>query len=339
MVRTFSRLKPPQPTELYNWYWYFAAQRQKAFYRKLINQSALLWDVDEIIRTYRFTNVYRAADRVSQYLIQNVIYAGEQEAKNLFFRIILFRLFNKIETWKALNKALTEITWDSYKFSSYNKILRERLSGGRAIYSAAYIMPSGKSKFLRKRKHENHLLLLEYMMKTEIWKHLLQEGTLEGVYKNLRAVPMFGNFLAYQYTVDLNYSEILNFSENDFIKAGPGALGGIKKCFSDLGDFSPEDVIRYVTERQEEEFKRRGLEFRDLWGRKMHLVDCQNVFCEFDKYARVRFPEVEGTQGRVRIKQRYKPLGEGLRYWFPPKWGINDAIQSEADGRSNPNVR
>ena len=35
------------------------------------------WTEDPIIAQYRFTNVYRASDRVSQYLIQNVIYKGE----------------------------------------------------------------------------------------------------------------------------------------------------------------------------------------------------------------------------------------------------------------------
>lgn len=29
----------------------------------------------------------------------------------------------------------------------------------------------------------------------------------------------------------MNYSPYINFSENDFVKAGIGAIRGIKKCF------------------------------------------------------------------------------------------------------------
>ena len=29
------------------------------------------------------------------------------------------------------------------------------------------------------------------------------------------------------------------------------------------------------------------VEFRDLWGRPLQLIGCQNLFCEVDKYARV----------------------------------------------------
>lgn len=42
---------------------------------------------------------------------------------------------------------------------------------------------------------------------------------------------ILGSFLAYQYTIDMNYSPYINFSENDFVKAGIGAIRGIKKCF------------------------------------------------------------------------------------------------------------
>ena len=39
----------------------------------------------------------------------------------------------------------------------------------------------------------------------------------------------------------------------------------------------------------------------------MQLIDCQNLFCEVDKYARHAHPEVRGISGRTRIKQSYRP--------------------------------
>ena len=83
-----------------------------------------------------------------------------------------------------------------------------------------------------------------------------------------------------------------------------------------------------VTERQEEEFDRLGLQFHDLWGRRLQLIDCQNLFCEVAKYARVKHPDVKGTGNRSRIKQIYRPTAEPVVYWYPPKWDINRLIPS-----------
>jgi hypothetical protein len=58
----------------------------------------------------------------------------------------------------------------------------------------------------------------------------------------------------------------------------------------------------------------------------LQLIDCQNLFCEVDKYARVAHPEFVGHTGRTRIKQKFSPIAEPIGFWYPPKWGINDAI-------------
>ena len=69
-------------------------------------------------------------------------------------------------------------------------------------------------------------------------------------------------------------------------------------------------------------FEYHGLEFQDLWGRPLQLIDVQNLFCEISKYARVAHPEVAGVSGRTKIKQRFQPNLEPIDYFFPPKWGV-----------------
>jgi NTP pyrophosphatase (non-canonical NTP hydrolase) len=86
------------------------------------------------------------------------------------------------------------------------------------------------------------------------------------------------------------------------------------------------EVIKFMTDRQELEFDRLGVHFQNLWGRRLQLIDCQNLFCEVGKYARVHHPEIGGATGRTRIKQKFRPAPEPIRYWYPPKWGINDAV-------------
>ncbi|MCK9912538.1 putative DNA base hypermodification protein, partial [Microbacteriaceae bacterium K1510] len=69
----------------------------------------------------------------------------------------------------------------------------------------------------------------------------------------------------------------------EFVMPGPGALDGIRKCFSSLGGLNEPEIIRLMADIQSDEFARLGLQFRSLFGRSLQLIDCQNLFCEVDK--------------------------------------------------------
>ena len=97
-------------SEVFDSYWKFATKRQEIFYNRF-NENPHPWIDDEILNTYKFTNVYRASDRVSQYLIREVIYKNEQTLEEMFFRILLFKIFNKIETWELLKNKVGEISF------------------------------------------------------------------------------------------------------------------------------------------------------------------------------------------------------------------------------------
>ena len=64
-------------TRVFDTYWRFACARQELFIRRVFGAPAP-WTVDPVLSAHRFTNVYRASDRVSQYLIRNVTYAGDR---------------------------------------------------------------------------------------------------------------------------------------------------------------------------------------------------------------------------------------------------------------------
>ena len=329
-------LLPARCTLAYDTYWRFAAERQEVFFRKL-EGAPPPWTEDPTIAKHKFTNAYRASDRVSQYLIRHVIYNGDQSAEEAFFRTILFKLFNKIETWELLQSRLGTVAYQGFKFEKYDEVLTAALSSRTRIYSAAYMMPSGNRSFGHQAKHRNHLKLLELMMKDEVPKRISDASSMSEAFEILRSYPMVGNFLGYQLVTDLNYSEICNFSEMEFVIPGPGALDGIHKCFTDLGGMNESEIIRLVTERQELEFNRLGLQFRTLWGRDLQLIDCQNLFCELSKYARIVHPEIRGVNDRTRIKQVYRPSARPIDYWFPPKWEINHLIPDSQAPDARPN--
>src|ERR1017187_435552 len=69
----------------------FAAEQQSIFCGRARGIPPP-WTSDRILSRHKFTNVYR----VSQYLIRDVIYAGPQEAADLVFRVLLFKLFTRM---------------------------------------------------------------------------------------------------------------------------------------------------------------------------------------------------------------------------------------------------
>ncbi len=338
-------LGPLKPTAVYNTFWRFAAERQRVFFRRLRCGSPP-WTQDAVLRAHKFTNAYRASDRVSQYLIRSIIYRPDlsEEPAEVVFRILLFKLFNRIETWELLEQELGILTYSDYSFKRYDRILSAAMARGDRIYSGAYIMPSGRS-FGYDRKHRNHLTLLGHMMADGLPARLAESASLESAFTQVRRYPGIGDFLALQYVTDVNYSQVTDFTEMDFVVAGPGAMDGIRKCFADTGGMSNAEVIRLVAEQQESEFERLGLAFLSLWGRRLQLIDCQNLFCEVDKYARVKHPDAIGNSGRKRIKQRFRPSPVPIQYWYPPEWGINTAAlaaqtgQPEDPGSSQKNER
>jgi hypothetical protein len=333
--QVISHILPAKPTVVFDSYWRFAAERQKIFFSKL-EGIPRPWTKDPILSTYKFTNAYRASDRVSQYLIRHVIYRHDlpTSAIDVFFRIMLFKLFNKIETWELLQRKLGQITHSSYSFERYDDVLTTAMSSGQTIYSGAYIMPSGGKLLGHSVKHRNHLKLLEMMIADELYKRLGDARSMQDGFRLLREYPTIGDFLAYQFITDVNYSELTDFNEMEFVMPGPGALDGIRKCFVDRGGLNEPEIIKFMAESQESEFERLGLEFRSLWGRRLQLIDCQNLFCEVDKYSRVRHPEISGISGRLRIKQKYSEDRRPISYWYPPKWQINNLLEESVQVRA-----
>ncbi|NDJ20812.1 hypothetical protein GS682_03965 [Nostoc sp. B(2019)] len=313
--------------EIFDTYWRFAAMRQEVFFNK-INNAPPPWTSDSIINTYKFCNAYRASDRVSQYLLKNVIY-DENRSKNeeeVILRILLFKIFNKIETWEYLeNKIGDYITLSNFDSNTYSNILQEAMNCGYVIYTSAYMSCASK-EFGYDKKHQNHLALIDKMVvQDKVVNRIVQAKNFEAVFHIIQEYPLLGKFMAYQLATDINYSEIINFDENSFTIAGPGAERGISKCFIDTDGKTYTDIIHWMTENQEREFQRLGLNFQSLWGRPLQAIDCQNLFCETDKYCRAAFPELKSN--RKKIKSKFTSTPQAIDYFYPPKWQINDKVQ------------
>ena len=112
-------------TDVYDTYWRFAYDRQNIFwdrYKKTDKKTT-----DPIISKYKFTNCYRINDRVSQYLIRYVIYNCDFviNEEDMLFRILFFKIFNRIETWQYIIDVIGEISYRTFDIKKYKKAFEE----------------------------------------------------------------------------------------------------------------------------------------------------------------------------------------------------------------------
>ena len=321
---SFAKRTLPKPSVLYSTLWRFASERHRIYLQRITGQPHP-WTSDPVLSSYRFTNVFRAADRVSQYLIRMAYSDHEANDDTLFLRTMLFKIFNKIDTWEYVINGMGLPAADRFDYPGCDELLAGQRRLGKAIYSAAYIMPSGGASGAP--KHRMHLDLLRRMLDDRLPAKLRHSRSLKDAYDLLVAYPTLGPFLAFQYAIDLNYTTLTSHSERSFVVAGPGALDGLSKCFDSPGEYSPEDVILWLSDRQEEEFDRADLRFEGLWGRSLRPIDVQNLLCEVSKYTRATHPEIKGRTGRGRIKQKFAAAGPVPKPFFPPKWELNEQVE------------
>ncbi len=132
----------PAPSPLLDVYWRFAAERHAVYLRRVAGDPPP-WTADPVLTSWRFTNAYRAADRVSQYLIREVIYAGDQDPHEVVFRVLLFKWFNKISTWELLAERLGPLRLATFDPSAADRALSEARADPGAICPRHASSPGG----------------------------------------------------------------------------------------------------------------------------------------------------------------------------------------------------
>ena len=154
----------PNDTTL-KYYFYFIQERMNIFWSRYSHRDHLT--DDPILQEYKFTNVYRASDRVSQYLIKNVIYKelDRYTPEDVLLRILVFKVFNRIETWEYLNMQ-TDIRVDSFNVDRLTELLTKRRKE-YPIFSNAYMM-AGK-----------HACYADINTKHQVWLQMIEDRFIQ----------------------------------------------------------------------------------------------------------------------------------------------------------------
>ena len=163
-LHVFTRSSKPKPRlGIYELYWTFASRRQAAFERRLTG-TARPWTDDPILQTFKFCNVYRAADRVSQYMISEVAYGADAgDFADRAFQIVAFRTFSNISTWNGVRSQLARTPrLADLASGNFERALEKVKARNGGLYTGAFILCANKA-FGFDEKHRNHVALFKHM--------------------------------------------------------------------------------------------------------------------------------------------------------------------------------
>ncbi len=262
------------------------------------------WTKDDILQTYKFTNVFRELDAGTIWLRKNIIkpYADHPE---LFFNIASYRRYNFINTAKLLGFI------EDYDVDATVKMLL-KVRGGkdkRKIFTSAH-MVCGTIRDAQGNippEKVTQIFGISFSKLWEVRKEIEPQpgDTLREAYERLQKskVPGYGTFINYEVVTDLRHTRYLSQATDIYTWAnpGPGAKRGIIRIYG----HSPKDPNRvrfdydgYVEVMYwlQDKFN----QFKEDWMPPVEMRDIEHSLCEFDKYERARL-------GEGRPRQYYHP--------------------------------
>lgn len=271
---------------------------------------------DPVLAQYRFCNVFRELDRVTQWIDQN-IRGPFADHPDLWFMLATSRYINWPDTlWYLIQKGRPgpqEPGWPSHwGFSpeSMGDLLDRRKAAGEKVYTGAYMIraesnPKAEWYSWTKQQYIARVVLGRLWEDRELMTRALEVPgqTLENVWGFFQAKRYigWGPFMAYQVVVDLRHTRYLRDAPdiNTWSALGPGSRRGLNRLAGRPVDYALKQdeglaEMRAIWEEQDAH--------RAPWVPRIDLSDIQNSLCEVDKLLRVRTgegrPRAQYIQGR-----------------------------------------
>lgn len=267
-------------------FWGFVAERQ-AIWDSKDKGLPEPYSNDQVLTSRRFTNMYRMLDRGTRFVIANV-----QEPSTLkewaIFRNIVYRYFNKEETWNAIEGplmisdfvAISKIL-DSLETPFGNAYIQSGQGGNRGYFSFGDRFSLG--------------VLKEISDAIPDLCALTESESPKPFRKKLQQITGIGNFLSWQIAADMCYpllcqngSSIAQFNLDDHVHLGPGAIKGLKQLGMTVGNSSLDDLYSM----QFEHLPTYGMKWlqpnrNSVSTLPLSKTDLEHALCEYQKYIRV----------------------------------------------------
>lgn len=269
---------------------HWVSERETIRLKRAAGQPAP-WTKDKILSTYRFCNVRRRDDRVSQWVINRVI-QPYNDHPNLWIQLALTRYINWPDTLNALMEVNLWPVQKQPRWADIGAFLDQRVAEGEQTYTGAYMIRAesnhdaewyewGKGKYLAEK-----VLLGLWENRKNVMPDIRVD--CETAWEAIGAHYGFGSFMAGQVVADYTYSNLLNKARDLYTWAplGPGSLRGLNRLLQVENirqAITQDDAVEYMLVMRRIIIERLGESFADLT-----LHDVQNCLCEFDKHQRVR---------------------------------------------------
>jgi len=273
-------------------------ERHSIYMRRRAGQ-AKPWTADKILQRYRFCNVYRELDTVTQWIASNVRKPFAHDAR-LWFLLCVARHFNLPSTIQQLLQHGEVWRGKSYDARAAARAA-QRLQG--PVYTGAYMInPPTRTELAA--------LPLQYQTKAawsclvvlgDLWEDrrdvtdiIEDANTLWQMHQALLGHRGWAGFMSYEVVSDLRWTRYGRRAKDvlSWCHLGPGALRGLNRVYGrPLGHRPPQDLALRAAQELLQALQR---EWPRQWPR-LELREVEHSLCEFDKYERVRL-----GQGRPR---------------------------------------
>lgn len=264
-----------------------------SIYVKKKNDQKWPWTKDKILQTYKFTNVFRQLDKVTEQWTDRwirLLCRGRpitsrtrcmtNEGKrmtpgDILFHVCMFRFFNWPETYDALYYGMSR--WDMVKAV---EILRVRkYEQHEQLFTGAYIVTGGGKD---QPKHETICEALDilYKKREDMAKRIIKGiklveikgkikrkkhgASMELATNILQEIPTQGPFTSYEVACDLRHTKLLAHAKdiNSWANAGPGAKRGIHRLLTGDKDWDSNyrwpDVVAKINGKKTVIKRKRG---------------------------------------------------------------------------------
>jgi len=291
-------MKKLDPEMVYR-YFQFIIERHAVYVRRQ-RGDPWPWTDDEILKTYKFTNIFRELD-TGTIFCRKAIREPYADHPELFFNIATYRLYNYIDTYRAIGFV------ENYDPNLVMEEMYVRRDQGERIFTGAHMITGtlGGDKI-----HQVFGLCFSRLWKNRRKLEPQPGDTLEEAFNRLCGHnPGYGPFISYEVITDLRWTRYLMDATDilTWANPGPGAMRGINRL---LGN----PIYRnWDTKKDKRDYPKKGeyiLYMRDLlamsgselpgWIPSLEMRDIEHSLCEYDKSERVR-------KGEGRPRSKYVP--------------------------------
>lgn len=259
-------------------------ERMCIWKRRFIDKKERPWTENEILRDYKFTNVYRELDRNSQWQIKNIILDNSLSLKNLIWKMMVFRFFNNPETFtfspknkviqsdlfgaptksglkqaQSHDELISATKWkngipdyDEYNEDEFSMFIAGIRSTGLNPYTTAYLINSQATPGQPRDYCYTRVVIPTLHAKIpEIIKTVISAKSPEDIISYLTKMPAVADFIAHEFYQDFTYisrytdRKFMKFDQNDYTNVGPGASIGIRLIYPSIDNLRDQKQAIY----------------------------------------------------------------------------------------------